>query len=401
MKVLHLATSAYGGAGRAAVRLNTSLKSIGLDSTLVTRDGVYEEEEIDKSGSQLSILLKTCSSASTYLQSRIVQKDSRLVTPISIPTFNLKSHYLEKADVIHIHATYNFISMRQIQLLSDRKIPIFVTMHDQRIMTGGCHYSGGCLEFQDSCRTCPQVKFVFRKLIQKSFNLQNQYISEKSNIHYISPSEWLKDLANSSEILSDKLISVVKNPIPNTYFEELKAVPYHEELRIGFSSVDLNSPYKGISILVKAINKCKSVNPNLKIKLYLIGKGHISGLSEDVEVIQREISSDAEMASTLRLIDILVIPSTQDNSPSVVGEALACGLDVIGSNVGGIPELLNVFNMPVFENGDWESLAEILGTFKPVNSRTLVQDKARKLFGMDQLAEEFRNLYESAVDFRL
>jgi glycosyltransferase involved in cell wall biosynthesis len=323
------------------------------------------------------------------------------VTPISIPTFGLNSNYLEEADVIHIHATYNFISMKQIQILSNGTKPVFVTMHDQRIMTGGCHYSGGCLQFQDSCQTCPQVKAVFQKLVQKSFSLENQYIGEKSNVHFISPSEWLKDLALSSKLLRDKSISVVRNPIPNVYFDELEPITRHKKLRIGFSSVDLNSPYKGVSILVKAINKYKIENPGARIELYLLGKGHVSGLNTDVVVIQREISLDAEMSRALRQFEILVVPSTQDNSPSVIGEALACGLTVIGSNVGGIPELLTDFEMPVFENGDWEGLAKLLGTFSPIGSRTQIQEKARNLLGMSQLAEEFRSLYVSAVDSRL
>ena len=40
----------------------------------------------------------------------------------------------------------------------------------------------------------------------------------------------------------------------------------------------------------------------------------------------------------LKLIDVLVLPSTQESFPRVMIEAMAMGVPVIGSNVGGIPE---------------------------------------------------------------
>jgi glycosyltransferase involved in cell wall biosynthesis len=38
--------------------------------------------------------------------------------------------------------------------------------------------------------------------------------------------------------------------------------------------------------------------------------------------------------------DLLLLPSISEGFPSVVGESMACGTPVLGSNVGGIPELV-------------------------------------------------------------
>jgi len=46
----------------------------------------------------------------------------------------------------------------------------------------------------------------------------------------------------------------------------------------------------------------------------------------------------AEIADEMRAADFLVMPSLHEGMPCVLVEALACGLPVVGSAVGGIPE---------------------------------------------------------------
>jgi glycosyltransferase involved in cell wall biosynthesis len=43
------------------------------------------------------------------------------------------------------------------------------------------------------------------------------------------------------------------------------------------------------------------------------------------------------------VMDVLIVPSTHDNLPNVMGEALMSGVGLIGSNVGGIPEIVKSF----------------------------------------------------------
>jgi glycosyltransferase involved in cell wall biosynthesis len=47
-----------------------------------------------------------------------------------------------------------------------------------------------------------------------------------------------------------------------------------------------------------------------------------------------------EMPGIMNCIDILVLPSLNEGLPLVCAEALACGANVVGSNVGGIPEII-------------------------------------------------------------
>jgi glycosyltransferase involved in cell wall biosynthesis len=62
------------------------------------------------------------------------------------------------------------------------------------------------------------------------------------------------------------------------------------------------------------------------------------GLSEHVIFHGRKPKS--EVAAFMRQADCLVLPSLWENSPCVIIEAMASGLPVVASRVGGIPELV-------------------------------------------------------------
>jgi glycosyltransferase involved in cell wall biosynthesis len=67
-----------------------------------------------------------------------------------------------------------------------------------------------------------------------------------------------------------------------------------------------------------------------------------------------------ELPELLREADILVVPSTwKEPSALTVGEGLATGLVVIGSDVGGIPEVLGEAGLLV-RVGDPRALAQAL-----------------------------------------
>lgn len=62
------------------------------------------------------------------------------------------------------------------------------------------------------------------------------------------------------------------------------------------------------------------------------------GLTESVTFLGR-LDAD-KIADLYRSADVMLNPSTVDNSPNSVIEALACGVPVVTTNVGGIPKLV-------------------------------------------------------------
>jgi len=205
-------------------------------------------------------------------------------------------------------------------------------------------------------------------------------------------------MARESSILSGSPISVVHNPIPAT-FRELDRESIREELgldskrvAIAFSSIDLFNPYKGLRILTDAIQGIPDADLD-RFHFFFLGGGKNLDLRDGVRSTVMSISGDSDMARILSGMDFLVCSSTQDNSPSVIGESLMCGTQVIGAQVGGIPELLEPLGAELFPSGDSRALTQIIMNLNREYDRLLVSNQARKIFGELEIAGQLNQLY--------
>ena len=66
-------------------------------------------------------------------------------------------------------------SMKLIDKLGD--MPIVITLHDQRLLTGGCHYTTTCQGFMSDCSNCPKVSPLGKKIVKHTKVSMNNSIT--------------------------------------------------------------------------------------------------------------------------------------------------------------------------------------------------------------------------------
>ena len=120
--------------------------------------------------------------------------------------------------------------------------------------------------------------------------------------------------------------------------------------------VGVLEPYKGIDVLAEA---WRLARPDASLRI--VGSGSRASIVEDLDVRWDRSLTSAEVARALDESTVLVLPSRSEGMGRVVVEAQCRGRAVIGSRVGGIPDLVrDGENGLLVEPEDPEALAEAL-----------------------------------------
>jgi glycosyltransferase involved in cell wall biosynthesis len=397
MRIALLSTSRIGGAGIASIRSSDALKSIGVKNDLFALANGQSAPDTQIHTISRTLAETFHSQALTVLQKKLIQRGEGLLTPLSLQPKDVGIVF-ENYDLIHLHSTYNILRHRGLESLLRSGKRVVITLHDQRWITGGCHYSGNCEQYQDDCSQCPQATTIGKHFVSTSLQNYASVFEPYPNTKVISPSSWLGAKARKSKILSKANIRVIRNPIPS--FEthafqnrEAKDLPFHlPTKRIVFIADNLQNPLKGLDILLNAF-KIMDKDKRRDFELLLIGNN--SPELNDVDVSARTVSADNfdKISNLLHQSHLLVVPSREDNLPNVIGEAYATGLKVIGSNVGGIPEVISAETGKIFQSGNHVELSGNLLEFDYNYSRQKIKSYFDSNFSYTVVGEQLNNFY--------
>lgn len=400
MRILHLATSLTNGAGKAARRINEMNNLLGLDSQIVTSGRVDGNLSAVEMQIQPTILKKSLSKIVTVLQEKSINNSSFPLTPVSIQSLNLKRLNLEDFDIVNIHATYNLLSFNSVRKILQNNIHVVVTLHDERPYTGGCHNTMSCTRFKVDCKKCPSASLIGKQVIQKSFKLErHELLKRQRKISVLAPSDWIKGQASNSAKFENLEITKISNPVPETIYmhEDRLQHPQTEDSQItlGFIAANLDNPFKGLSLLFEALELMDELEKK-RYRLFLIGnKTKITEFP--ISTKQFEINDDAEVAILLRSIDLLIVPSVGDNSPSVISESQMCGTKVIGSNRGGIPEMLGYDSELIFDITSPITILEKIRLNSVAYNRKSLSTDARGRYSYLSIGRLYKQFYEGII----
>jgi glycosyltransferase involved in cell wall biosynthesis len=396
LKVVHLVTSTTGGAAQAAIRSHEALLGANHNSSILSIERRVEglSNEFVKKLPTRSIT-RILSSVTTVIQQKVIQKSTSTVSPISLDLLNWNDPEIQTADILHLHAFYNLVSVRNFLRKFPHKKKV-VTLHDERFFTGGCHYQMDCEQLEIGCRRCPQVRIPYHPLVARQRKSVLRLVNGNLDVTFVCPSLWMMERAMKAfPEFPDSQFVQIYNPIPTNTTVTNQSATQGQGINFGFVSQNLDNPIKNLGLLLDAFKEVSSVSKG-QHSLTLIGESNRDYSIHGVNVSQRVVNSTLELQKSFRVMDVLVVPSTHDNLPNVMGEALMSGVGLIGSNVGGIPEIVKLFNQHLFESGDKAGLVQAMHSYKLAN-RANIKDQADQVFGYQTIAARLSEVYSSRL----
>lgn len=217
-----------------------------------------------------------------------------------------------------------------------------------------------------------------------------------------------KDLIRETHELLDitRNIDLTYNFVDKRMYYPRDTTELHKDYAFGDDRVLMHvsnfRPVKRVSDVVEIFAK---VNEKIPSRLLLVGEGpdlpkiqfqiQELGLTERVMFLGKQ----DDIPQVISLADILLLPSEKESFGLVALEAMACGVPTVGSQAGGIPELIihgeTGFLAPI---GDTEAMAA--HAVELLNNHQLMQtmiknclDCSQSEFSNERMMAEYEKIY--------
>lgn len=248
-------------------------------------------------------------------------------------------------DVVHLHNIYHQLSPSVLRPLAKRGIPAVMTLHDYKL---------ACPTYQlidhgkpcTACITGGPIQAVKKRChgslagsaaaaVEVSLHrLTGAYDPVK---RFLCPSWFLADVMRSAGVYPDRL------QVQENFVDSDAVVPAHlpGEGAVFFGRL---SNVKGVDVLIRAWQQLPG-----DAHLHIAGDGQersaLERLAETVapgRVTFHGRLDKAKVHDLVRSSAVVVVPSVwHENQPLAVLEAFACGRPVIGTKLGGMPEIID------------------------------------------------------------
>ncbi|MEM3161845.1 MAG: glycosyltransferase family 4 protein [Candidatus Bathyarchaeia archaeon] len=313
--------------------------------------------------------------------------------PYSIPKpegLRLFLDQVKKCDIVHVHGHPYLSSYLAIKIAKKFAKPIILTQHNTFIEYGNfwdhAERINDAIIGRSNLRAADRIIVVSRATMNYVLSLGAD--PQRTEILY-----------NGVDLDRFKLASSMKT-------EFRKALKIPEDYFVALTVRRL--VYKnGIDFLLESARIATKKNPRL---LFLvIGRGpDFEKISDKISEFKLEgnfkllgFVADDMLPQYYNASDVFVLPSKSgEGLPLVLLEAMACGLPVIATNVGGVPEIVNETCGEIVQPGDVLSLAETLVKFSNANdtfNRMKVRNFVERRFNWDKNVKKLTEIYEELI----
>lgn len=272
-------------------------------------------------------------------------------------------------DICHLHIFQHQLSPSILKVLKKYNIPTVYTAHDLKML---------CLNYVmmtndgQVCEKCKGGKYMncLKQKCLKNSTAKSAICVTEGYLH-----KWMKSYDQIDRILTpsrfyrDKFVEFGIEPervlhLPNFLDRERPVVNESCDKEQYFLYFGRLSREKGIMTLIRAMEGTKR-------QLYIVGSGpckeeietYLTGhhLTEQIKMLGFKSGQDlVDIVGNARAV---ILPSEwYENGPYSAIESLQLGRPIIGSDMGGIPELIDG-NGYIFRHGDADQLKQLILDF--------------------------------------
>jgi len=286
----------------------------------------------------------------------------------------------EKLDLIHVHyaiphAPAAFMA-REILKTKGRFVPFITTLHGTDITLVGKDKSYE-----------PVISFAINQ--SDAVTAVSAYLKEETLKHFSIT----------------KNIEVIYNFIdPIAIAEEKKECSKATTAPNGEKVIMHISNFRKVKRVQDVVQAFRIIASKIPSKLIMVGDGPERNMAENLAVdlgIREQCMFIGKVKNSLSILpcaDVFFLPSASESFGLSALEAMACGIPVIGSNAGGLPEV-QIHGKTGFlsEVGDYQDMAK--NTLEILSSPSQYQEFSKHcieqadLFRLDLILPQYENLY--------
>jgi len=194
--------------------------------------------------------------------------------------------------------------------------------------------------------------------------------------------------------------------VPNvvdTHLFNISAEKQNEKFQFIHIST-LKEDHKNVSGIIRTVAKLAEINADFELHIIHENENAIEAkaFAKELNMLDKKIffegpKSTSEVAEMLSKSDCLLLFSNYENLPCVIVEAMACGVPVISTDVGGIAEHLNKLNgiilKPRDESALLNSMLDMINDSKRFSSEK-IREYAVTNFSYEAVGRKFLEIYQ-------
>jgi len=353
MNILHLSKmDSGGGAADGFVRIHQALLREGDNSVAY----VIKRKRNDLYNLIDARTLLTLGQKIRWGAGRTLSKVKRIFSkPIGVYDFDSEANfpaepiirhaliYSKKWDLVIVHWAGGFVrpeTVRQIAEALGARVALWQV--DMAHATGGCHSNLGCLKYQTGCGKCPLIHSTREDDISSRQAKNHRLVWNEVGALLFAPTEWSARQASESSILRELPQRVFPIPLdinilkPGKNVNAVRAklgLPQNARILL-VRGINPALTYKGFGLFLEVMKRLDELNAPIHIAV-LGESGLINFKLKKLKYTELGFKrGDEAIAEAYQASDFFVNPSTNDNGPMMLSEALVCGLPVVAFPVG-------------------------------------------------------------------